>query len=377
MPEGLAVAGGWLAVATLSVLTVVRLVLARRVTLPDPVPGPPVTVLQPILSGDPGLAEQLGANLANHPAARFRWLLDLADVEGRRIAEVLAAAAAGPGQVELRLFGAAPAGVNPKVYKLARAVEADDELVAVLDDDTVLPVGALDRARGALAGADLVTGLPRYEPASGWSGLVAGFVNANALLTYLPPLTFGPPVTLNGMFYLTTPGALARAGGFGAIEHLACDDYELARAYRAAGLRLRQTSIEVRLRTRVPDAAAYLRLLRRWTVYAVRLLRDDHPPALVVLTVLPAVLTPVALLLAALGGSWPLALAVPGVLLGKALALAALRRAPGGQAVTELGYQVAADLLQPLHAVAALASRGHITWRGRRLRLGRDGSLTT
>ena len=374
MTEGLAVAGGWLAVVALAVLTVARLVLARRVALPEPVPGPRVTVLQPILSGDPWLAEQLRANLANHPDARFRWLLDVSDVEGRRIAEGLAAAAR-PGQVELRLFGAAPAGANPKVYKLARAVDADDQLLAVLDDDTVLPVGALDRARGALAGADLVTGLPTYESATGWSGLVAGFVNANALLTYLSPLAFGPPVTINGMFYLTTAGALARSGGFGAIEHLACDDYELARAYRAAGLRLCQTSIEVRLRTRVPDAGAYLRLLRRWTVYAVRLLRDDHEPALVVLTVLPSVLPPLALLLAAVGGSWPLALVVPGVLLGKALALTALRRAQGAPPMTGISYQVAADLLQPLHAIAALAARGHITWRGRRLRLGRDGGL--
>jgi ceramide glucosyltransferase len=369
-----AVVAGWLAVVALAVLTGIRFALARRVALPEPVPGPRVTVLQPILSGDPWLAKQLLANLANHPHARFRWLLDAADAEGRRIAGELAAAAV-PGQVEVRLFDPAPAGVNPKVYKLARGVEADDELVAVLDDDTVLGADALERARGALGGADLVTGLPSYEPAGGWSGLVAGFVNANALLTYLPPLSFGPPVTINGMFNLTTPAALARAGGFGAIEHLACDDYELARAYRAAGLRLCQTSIPVRLRTRVPDAAAYLRLLRRWTVYAFRLLRDDHPPALVVLTVLPAALPPLALLLAAVGGSWLLAAAVPGVLLGKALALAALRRSRGEPRATGIGYQVAADLLQPLHAVAALAARGHITWRGRRLRLARDGSL--
>jgi hypothetical protein len=110
-------------------------------------------------------------------------------------------------------------------------------------------------------------------------------------------------------------------------------------------------------------------------VYAFRLLRDDHPPALVVLTVLPAALPPLALLLAAVGGSWLLAAAVPGVLLGKALALAALRRSRGEPRATGIGYQVAADLLQPLHAVAALAARGHITWRGRRLRLARDGSL--
>ena len=271
-----------------------------------------------------------------------------------------------------------PASVNPKLYKLARAVDASDGLVAVLDDDTVLPPRTLARAATLLADAELVTGIPYYVVEGGpWSRLVAAFVNGSALITYLPLTLVGPPVSINGMFYLTTRAALERAGGFAAIEDRVCDDYELAALYRRAGLRLVQASLPHPLRTSVPSASAYARILRRWLVFSLRLLRDEADPALAALVVAPS-LAPGAVLACAVAARRPvLAGATLLVVAGKATFTARLRRDLLGtpSVLRDLGDEVVSDLLLPVHLLAAGAARGRITWRGKPMRVRRDGRV--
>lgn len=367
---------GWGLLGGYVALSVLRDVMARRAWRPPAEgPEPDVVVLQPILSGDPYLAEQLAANLANHPRARFRWLVDEGDDDGQRIARELAE---GRERVEVRTYESAPEYANPKVCKLARAVDASDDLVAVLDDDTVLPPGTLARAATLLAAADLVTGVPYYLPAGGqWSRLVAAFVNGSSLLTYLPLSLVGPPVTINGMFYLTTRTALERAGGFGAIEDRVCDDYELALAYRRAGLRLAQASLPHPLRTTVPGAGAYARIMRRWLVFSLRLLRDEASPALAALVVAPGVAPGAALACAVVARRPLLAVATLAAVAAKAASTARLRRDLLGTPteLADLGLEVVSDLLLPVHILAAVAARGRIVWRGRPMRVRRDGTI--
>lgn len=367
---------GWGMLGGYVVVSVVRHAMATRAWRPPAEgPEPDVVVLQPILSGDPFLAEQLAANLANHPTARFRWLVDEGDDEGRRVAKGLAE---GVERVEVRMYEKAPASVNPKVYKLARAVEASDSLVAVLDDDTVLPPGTLARASTLLADADLVTGIPYYLPDGGlWSRLVGAFVNGSSLVTYLPMSLVGPPVSINGMFYLTTREALERAGGFGAIEDRVCDDYELAALYRRAGLRIAQASLPHPLRTTVLSFASYKRIMRRWLVFSLRLLRDEANPALAALVVAPGVAPGAAFACAVAARRPALAAAVIALVIAKAIATAQLRRDLLGTptAAAAVGFEVVSDLLLPVHVLAAVAARGRITWRGKPMRIGRDGRV--
>ena len=95
----------------------------------------------------------------------------------------------GPGFTVLTGETGAGKSILIDALKLALGEPHCTELVAVLDDDTVLPPGALDRARAALRDADLATGLPWYDSGAGpWNALVAGFVNGNALVTYFPLL---------------------------------------------------------------------------------------------------------------------------------------------------------------------------------------------
>ncbi len=367
----LILAGLWLATVALRVL------LARRVVAAEP-PAPAedpadVTVMQPILSGDPLLPRLLAENLANHPTTRFLWLVDADDAEGRRITADLAVGRAG--QVQVLLTPSVPAGVNPKVFKLVLGLPHCGAVVAVLDDDTVLPPGALAAARQALSRGELVTGLPVYRPGdTPWSRLVAAFVNGNAAITYLPLLAFGPPVTINGMFCLTRRDTLEALGGFAAIADRLCDDLELARLYRAGGQRIVQTAIVHPLATTVPDARAYARLMRRWMVFAGQLLREELTVPMLALVVLPTAL-PLAALVAAIASGTPLTVAaVLAALVTKALVMADFRArvlrtaALGVQAgAAPVAAELVADVVQPVHALAALVRPGRVRWRDRTL----------
>lgn len=358
-------------------LSAVRIALSVRnwhradnyATPPSGPPGP-VTVLQPILSGDPHLEGVLAGNLDAHRDARFCWLVDADDTEGRRICHRLAA---GRGdRVEVVLCPPCPPRTNPKVFKLSIGLSHCGEVVAVLDDDTCLPAGALERARAALAGADLVTGLPWYRPGSGgWSALIAGFVNGNALISYFPLLGFGDPATINGMFYLTTRTALARTGGFEAILDRVCDDLELARAYRSTGLRLAQTTIAHPLATHTPDGAAYVRLMHRWMVFTGRLLQTSLTLPMATLVVLPTALPPIALGVALAGGGAAPVVGVALAVAAKVLATQAVRARLTPQVPRDFVAEYLADWLLPVQSALALALPKRIVWRGRRLRVVR------
>jgi len=357
-------------------LTALRIGLALRFLVRDLKEGAPgddrVTVMQPILSGDPSLGRNLEENLRHNPDARFLWLIDEDDAAARELASRWQSE-----RVEVLFAPPPPQGRNPKVFKLALGLpRVPGPLVAVLDDDTVLPPGALARARLALDRGDLVTGLPYYRPeGSFWSRMVAAFVNSNALVTYLPILSFRGPVTINGMFYLTRKETLERLGGFAAIEERLCDDYELAQLYLRAGLRIVQTAVVHPISTTVRGMADYFRILRRWMVFANRLFRDAIDLPMIVLVVLPALMPLLLVVLAAFSG-WPALTAVLAGLLLKSIAMAALRRRTIGSRETVSGilYEMLADLLQPMHAATALFRPGRIRWRSRSI-VVEDGTV--
>lgn len=335
---------------------------------PADVRGTP-TVLQAIRSGDPLMPGLLRENLANNPGVHFVWLVDEDDPAGQRAAESVAAELATDGRtgrVEIVVTPPLPPRRNPKVFKLVLGLPRCGDLVAVLDDDTVLPAGALRRAVAALADGDLVTGVPVYrEQGTIWSRLVAAFVNGNALCTYLSVLRFTRPVTINGMFYVTRRDTLESLGGFAAIEDRLCDDYELAKLYRAGGATIVQSTVTHPLATTVPGAGAYLRIMRRWMVFAQQVLVTDLRFPVACLVVPPVVLPAAIVVSAAVTASPVWCVAALLVLLGKAVATGALRGRAGPSSVRGVLLEVVADVLLPVHVVAALIRPHRITWRDR------------
>ncbi len=338
----------------------------------------PVTLLQPILSGDPFLEEALRRNLrSTPPSARFLWLIDEADAEARLLTGRLRDEA--PERVEILVCPPVVGNVNPKIAKLQHGLAAvATPFLAVLDDDTILSDDTLGKALFALRTCTLYTGLPCYLPGGNfWSALVAYFVNNNSILTYLPLLPLVGPLTINGMFYVVETQTLRKMGGFTSILDQLCDDYALARHVRAHGGVIRQSATAHYLRTTVPSAGAYLRLMHRWFVFA-RVLVGDQPLGVVLLLFVFLGLPPLLLwlgFLSLLGGptSW---LLLAATLLVRHLALRSLHRTVlGGLSPFSWSMSVLAELLQPLHGLHACLQTS-LRWRTRHIRLQRGGTFT-
>ena len=374
-----------------------------RPPAPDAAPSAgAIAIVQPILSGDPHLADTLRANatLPTSLPVRWKWLVDRDDPPGQQLTsalldELAVTAPACRRRIERTLTPPAPDGVNPKMYKLRfawenrRPGEGPPTCFGVLDDDTRLLPGQLETAVAALQGgkqAGLVFGLPYYRSfGTLWAALVSTFVNRNSLWSYLPILRMMSPLTINGMFWLARPEAIAAFGGFGAVETFVCDDYAVARAVRGAGYALEQTAVVHPLQTGVENASAYDRLITRWFIFPqVSLLRHEPWWRLAwfyALVFLPAFQFLGALVLAGAAGggvkkfatvfavqSWREALQVhletnylPGA--------SGRGRSFAGRRV--LGWIV--DLLLPLQVIRAFLAPRVIVWRGHHLRLDPDG----
>lgn len=352
------------------VLTGARFALsAAFFARPAPAPGEArnVTVLQPILSGDPTLEACLGANLRNQPHARFIWLIDDDDAEAQRLAAKYAApnltALSGPPPRD---------GQSPKAAKLARGLpNVTTPLIAVLDDDTVLRPGGLAHAAGALAQGDLVTGLPLYaHRASFWSTLLSGFVNGAALTTYPPAAMLRAQRTINGMFYLGRTEDLRALGGFQAIARELTDDYAMARLYLDNGKTIAQAAVIHPIATHVRDGAHYASLMRRWMIFANRYVRENISPFTLGVIGAPTLL-PVLLMLTGAFIGWHGLLAALLTLAAKAALMARfrLRYAADAPRAADIAAEIAADILTPLHLIAALISPNRLQWRTRAIEM--------
>lgn len=309
----------------------------------------PVTVLQPILAGDPKLEGCLRENLAANPGVRFVWLVDEDDSMGREIAERLA------DERVTVMVGPPPAqGENPKIAKLAR-VNLGEGVVVVLDDDTRIDEDSLRR----LTGADLVTGLPVFvEGRTVWERFVGGFVNGSAILTYLPAGAVGAQRTINGMIYATPAETLRAVGGFGAVVDCLTDDYAMAKLYERNGKSIRQASVFARVTMTIASAGHCGRVMRRWLIFANRYLAENLTVGTFGLVVLPALLPWV---LVGTGWGW--------VLLGKAVVNRfCLWRWTGVRSrVVDVLFEVLADLVLPVLYVSSLVRPGRMSWRSRQI----------
>ncbi len=231
-----------------------------------------ISILQPILSGDPTLWDCLARNLQMNTCyqTEFLWLIDEDDEVARVGCENLIAQTKN---CHIRLLFLPPAsdGISPKTFKLITGLkEAKGEIVAILDDDTIIPDGGLEECIPFLnlPNIGLAFGLPYYINFSNfWSTLVSCFVNGNSLLTYIPYTFLMPPFTINGMFYVVKRDILDSVGGFLGLEHDICDDYAIAQRFRSHGYQLAQTPLRHGISTQVEDAEHYFNLLNRWFIF--------------------------------------------------------------------------------------------------------------
>lgn len=333
------------------------------------IPPEELTVVQPILSGDPQLEDALAATLEACPRSRVLWLVDEGDDEGRRAAD--AAWARHPlARVELVACPPCPPGAGPKAFKLALAEpRIRTEAFAVVDDDTRVTAAGVAALLDGLRIADVSTGLPSYEPGpGGWSGLVAQFVNDQAILTYLPTSALGPARAVNGMTWAMRCDTLARLGGFAPLQGLLADDLAIATRVRTAGGVIDQTDVPQLVSTTVPDARSYRELMHRWMVFATLALRSEPSgwrAALVAAYAVPSVLLAAILGLAGVRPSVPRVAAALAVLGARSAVIAAARRAVIGRVRHDPLRSLAAELALPAQFVGALIDP-RIVWRSSR-----------
>lgn len=154
-----------------------------------------------------------------------------------------------------------PAGAFGKPAALAaatRALDEGQELVLFLDADVRLAPGALGGLVQAFARerAGAMSGLPRLTLVTLAERLLVPVLTTLLGGLYRPRAVHdddAPTAFLNGQLILTTPAALAAAGGWEAVQDTVLEDVALARRLLAAGQRLRLADLRALASTRMYD----------------------------------------------------------------------------------------------------------------------------
>ena len=358
---------------------------ARPVTQPHSQPRL-VTILQPIVSGDPTLAKCLEQNLllATSCPIELLWLLDEDDFAAQDLCRALLAR--HPGRTaRVLLLPSPPDRHSPKMFKLIEGMkEAQGEVICVLDDDTMLLPGSLE---AAIAGLDkpragLAFGLPYYVSfETFWSSFVACFVNSHSLMTYVPYVFLLDPITINGMFYVFRRRVYEETGGFGGVVEILADDFATAKHFRSHGYRLIQTPVRHPISTHVSGPRAYLRLLHRWLTFPRETLLKSLPWRELSVThglTLLFALGPMLLLIASLIWPSPWTFGVLGGLMAYHFAIFVHCHFAYLRSATPWYWWWLVPVIQvllPLQIVAALLMPQRVNWRGHVMQIERGGGF--
>ena len=372
-----------------------------RETPPAPAVWPSVSLIQPITRGAHDLANVLACRAALHYGGAVEHVLvcDRADAGTRSLCDAWRAA---HPELDITVHLAESAGgVASKIAKMQTALQhVTGEVLVFVDDDVALRLDALAQlvaylqpvqvgaigagAIGAGAiGAGAVFGLACY---TNWrnapSSLLSGFVNANALLSYIPLTYMTEPYTITGHLFALRRRDFDAIGGLHGLADAARidDDHELARRVRRAGLRCVQTPVIYDVHNDLATYSDYTNQMRRWFIIPKQTMVPQLTPYEQVVTLLGSAGNLLLPLLAVLTLMTRSRRALTSLVACTALFAAVyafserrwlrrrtpLRRSP---------WVMVAAFLAPLQALAALTGGDAFTWRGVRYRLHKHGRL--
>ena len=229
------------------------------------------TAVQPILSGDTRLEEDLTANLKNTENMKFIWLVDKSDSTAIKTVEKILKKENYSDRVEVYELDDVPQEVNPKIFKLAQIVDKiKTEYTVILDDDSVMDRKRLDEL--SIYEKDksewIATGIPFNSNISGfYSKLISAFINSNSIFSYFSMSFLKENRTINGMFYILRTDILKRYNAFEEIKYWLCDDLALATYLLSKNVRIIQSTIFCNVRNTVPDFKKYIFLMKRWLLF--------------------------------------------------------------------------------------------------------------
>ena len=351
------------------------------------------TVLQPILSGDPRLEEDLTANLKNTTDMKFIWLVDKSDKVAIDTVESILKDKNYSNRIEVYYLDDVPQEVNPKIFKLAQVVDKiKTEYSIILDDDAVIDRKKLDELSVYEKDKSewIATGIPfNYNIKGFYSKLISAFINSNSIFSYFSLSFLKENKTINGMFYILRTDILKKYSAFEEIKYWLCDDLALATYLLSKKVKIIQSTIFCNVRNTVPSLRRYTLLMKRWLLFSNVYMKNAFSTKFLFIILLPTLLPTILLFFSFYLGIDYLVI-VLNLFIGK-IALFHIVRLFIYQGnyeensfkkslftfspqTTEILYELLSEFLLPFMLIYTLLTPPVILWRNKKIRV-KDGKI--
>ena len=351
------------------------------------------TVLQPILSGDPRLEEDLIANLKNTTDMKFIWLVDKSDKVAINTVENILKDKNYSNRIEVYYLDDVPQELNPKIFKLAQVVDKiKTEYSIILDDDAVIDRKKLDELSVYEKDKSewIATGIPfNYNIKGFYSKLISAFINSNSIFSYFSLSFLKENKTINGMFYILRTDILKKSSAFEEIKYWLCDDLALATYLLSKKVKIIQSTIFCNVRNTVPSLKRYILLMKRWLLFSNVYMKNAFSVKFLFIILLPTLLPTILLFFSFYLGIDYLVI-VLNLFIGK-IALFHIVRLFIYQGnyeensfekslfvfspqTTELLYELLSEFLLPFMLIYTLLTPPVILWRNKKIRV-KDGKI--
>ena len=351
------------------------------------------TVLQPILSGDPRLEEDLIANLKNTTDMKFIWLVDKSDKVAINTVESILKDKNYSNRIEVYYLDDVPQELNPKIFKLAQVVDKiKTEYSIILDDDAVIDRKKLDELSVYEKDKSewIATGIPfNYNIKGFYSKLISAFINSNSIFSYFSLSFLKENKTINGMFYILRTDILKKYSAFDEIKYWLCDDLALATYLLSKKVKIIQSTIFCNVRNTVPSLKRYILLMKRWLLFSNVYMKNAFSTKFLFIILLPTLLPTILLFFSFYLGIDYLVM-VLNLFIGK-IALFHIVRIFIYQGredetsskkslftfspqTTEILYELLSEFLLPFMLIYTLLTPPVILWRNKKIRV-KDGKI--
>ena len=351
------------------------------------------TVLQPILSGDPRLEEDLIANLKNTTDMKFIWLVDKSDKVAINTVENILKDKNYSNRIEVYYLDDVPQELNPKIFKLAQVVDKiKTEYSIILDDDAVIDRKKLDELSVYEKDKSewIATGIPfNYNIKGFYSKLISAFINSNSIFSYFSMSFLKENKTINGMFYILRTDILKKYSAFDEIKYWLCDDLALATYLLSKKVKIIQSTIFCNVRNTVPSLKRYILLMKRWLLFSNVYMKNAFSTKFLFIILLPTLLPTILLFFSFYLGLDYLVI-ILNLFIGK-IALFHITRIFIYQGnyeensfkkslfvfspqTTELLYELLSEFLLPFMLIYTLLTPPVILWRNKKIRV-KDGKI--
>lgn len=334
-----------------------------------------ITVLQPILSGDIRLESDLRSNLENTSMMKFIWLIDNDDIAAKQICDKILNDNY-KNRVKIIEVEPVPPNVNPKVFKLEKAISnVNTEYTIILDDDVVIDMEFFNRINLYLNTKEvLISAIPyNYDNKTFFSKLISAFVNSQSFFTYFTMAYLKQTKTINGMFYMAKTDIFIKYKAFENIKYYLCDDFALASFLRSKNVELIQSAIYCNVRTTVTNLRAYVRLLKRWLLFANVYMSEEISISFVIFALLPNML-PLALIITSLfyGLNYILVAIFTLLIKGFISYIFRYHLLHKKESFNMILFEVLQELTLPIIYFYTLISKPVIIWRNKKIKVSKD-----